>query len=261
MRERRTTKTLQPFIALQAIKAHRPTSVWGEERPVKLIYSCCIGLGLVAPSSASLAQMQAPGWQAPGGGGYDYVEPPGVRDPREGKVEVQTFVANSPRIAELGHGPIAIAPSGRAVGAAGTAIDSNGNDGLFETALASRLAAAGYQTGASGPGQTVDYVVSRALIQPPEPPHSPVHGAVGVGAGNRGSGMGLGIMIDLSKPLGALVATRIEAHISDAATHELLWQGRAEVMARENDRHWRPEMIADRLTAALFKAFPRPTGR
>jgi hypothetical protein len=58
-----------------------------------------------------------------------------------------------------------------------------------------------------------------------------------------------------------LIDTRIEARISDSATHELLWQGRAEVMARENDKRWRPEAIAGRLSAALFRDFPRPTSR
>ena len=218
-----------------------------------------IGLGLAAVSSMAAAQM--PGWYGPRGPGYGYSEPPGFHDPREGKIEVQTFVANSLRIAELGHGPISIvagsgpsAPQGVAGGP-----DLSMGDGLFETALAGQLGHAGYQPGAPGVGQTIEYVVSRELIQPPEPPHSPVSGGVDVGTSNRGSGMGVGIMIDLSKPRGALVATRIEARISDTATHELLWQGRAEVLARETDKRWRPELMADRLTTALFKNFPRPT--
>ncbi len=210
-----------------------------------------IGIGLAAASgSAAVAQMPPPGWQGPPGPGYGYVEPPGMRDPREGKVQVQTFVAESTRVAGLGHGAIVVA--------AGPA-NSVAGDGLFEAALADQLVHAGYQPGGASPQQTVEYVVTRELIQPPQPPHSPVQGGVGVGAGNHGSGMDVGIMIDLSKPRGALVATRIEARISDMATHELLWQGRAEVMTRENDKRWQPETIAGRLTAALFKTFPRPT--
>ena len=174
-----------------------------------------------------------------------------MRDPREGKLEVQTFVASSPRVAALGRGPIVI-------GARGGPGLSAGDD-LFETAIADQLAHVGYQANAPQPGQVINYSVIHEVIQPPEPPRSPVHGGVGVGVGNRGSGMGLGIAIDLSKPLGALIATRIEARISDAATHELLWQGRAEVMVRENDKHWRIEALAARLSAALFRDFPRPT--
>jgi hypothetical protein len=147
-----------------------------------------------------------------------------------------------------------------------TGLEPPSGDGLFEAALAAQLAHAGYQLGAAGPGQTIEYSVTRQLIQPPEPPHSPVQGSVAVGGGTGGfgyhdhgygSGVGVGIMVDLTKPLGALISTRIEARISDAATHELLWQGEAELVARENDKRWRPETIAGRLTAALFKSFPR----
>ena len=226
---------------------------------MKPIYVRGIGLGLAATSSMAAAQM--PGWYGPRGPGYGYSEPPGFRDSREGRIEVQTFIATSARIAELGHGPISIvagpgpaAPRGVAAGS-----DPSIGDGLFETALAGQLGHAGYQPGAPGPGQMIEYAVTRELIQPPEPPHSPVSGGVDVGTSNRGSGMGIGIMIDLSKPRGALVATRIEARISDTVTHELLWQGRAEVLARETDKRWRPELMADRLTSALFKTFPRPT--
>ena len=212
-----------------------------------------VALGLWVAAMPAFAQVP------PGNGGepaydwprYNYSEPPGIRDPREGKIQVQTFIAASARAAALGHGSIQIAAE---PGSSLPRIDD-----LFETAIAEQLARAGYQPQAPGPGQKIDYVVTHELIQPPEPPHSPVRGGVGVGVGNHGSGMGLGIAIDLSKPRGALIDTRLEARISDATTHELLWQGRAEVMARENDKHWRPEAIAGRLTAALFRDFPRPT--
>jgi hypothetical protein len=136
---------------------------------------------------------------------------------------------------------------------------------LFEAAMADQLAHSGYQVGASGPGQTVDFVVTRQVVQPPEPPHNPIHGDVdvGVGGGGRhyGSGLGLGIEIDLSKPLSALISTEIEVRIQDASTHELLWQGRAEILSRETDKRWRPDAIAGRLTAALFRNFPQPITR
>ena len=217
----------------------------------KLAYST--GLGLLVAATSAFAQVPPGDWEGARNGAYPYPEPPGMHDPREGKVEIQTFVANSPRVAALGHGPIVIAASSGSSAPVG--------DDLFEAALADQLAHAGYQPNAPQPGQIIDYTVTHEVIQPPEPPHSPVHGGVGVGVGNRGSGMGLGIAIDLSKPLGALIATRIEARISDAATHELLWQGRAEVLSRENDKHWRMEAIAARLSAALFRNFPRPMAR
>lgn len=215
-----------------------------------------IGVVGVACASTAVAQPAPGGW---GGQWYgpppSYMEPPGARDPREGKVQVQTFAASTPAVAALGHGPIAI-NSGR----------DGPDEGPFEVAIADQLTRAGYQVGAPGVGQALDFVVTRHVIQPPEPPHSPVHGGVEVGVGggggrHYGSGMGVGIAIDLSKPLSALISTEIEVRIQDATTHELLWQGRAEVLSREADKHWRPDAVTARLTAGLFRNFPRPITR
>ena len=168
-------------------------------------YSYWIGLWLTAASSGALAQPQPPGWEEPGGPRYSYAEPPGMRDPREGKVQVQTFVGNSPRIAELGHGPIVISAAGAPAGSAravAVGADRSRRRSETEAALAnlSRRRRVS-EPGAAGPGQIVQYVPSRELIQPPrDSPHSPVEGGVSVGGGSRGSGMGLGIMVDLSKP-------------------------------------------------------------
>lgn len=181
-----------------------------------------------------------------------YLEPYGVRDPREGKIQAQTFVASTPGASALGHGPIVVAAAPNRPEA--------GFDGAYEAALVDQLAKAGYQPspGAIAAGQTIEFTVTRELVQPPEPPHNPVTGGMALGASNRGSGFGLGLSIDLSKPMKALIATRLEVSIRDTATHELLWQGRAEVLAREGDKHWTDPAIAQRLSAALFKSFPRP---
>jgi hypothetical protein len=222
---------------------------------VKLNRVQWIGVVGVAFASTATAQPVPVGSGDPGyGPPPSYLEPPGTRDPREGKVQVQTFAASTPAVATLGHGPITISTR------------RDGPDqGLFEVAVADQLARAGYQVGAPGAGEALDFVVTRQVIQPPEPPHSPIQGGVdvGVGGGGRhyGSGMGLGIAIDLSKPLSALISTEIEVRIQDATTHELLWQGRAEAVSREADKHWRPDAIAARLAAALFRDFPRPITR
>jgi hypothetical protein len=177
-----------------------------------------------------------------------------MRDPREGKIEAAAFVANGPNIARLGHGPVVLAP-GAGGPRDGFAV------GVFESALIDQLARAGYRTDAESQpaAQTVEFVISHDLVAPPEPPHNPVSGAVSVGAGSHGwGGVGVGIGIDLSKPLKALVATRLEARIRDGVTHELLWQGRAQVVTRDGDKHWTDQIIATRLAAALFKGFPKP---
>jgi hypothetical protein len=176
----------------------------------------------------------------------------GARDPRVGKVEATTFVASSPNVDRLGHGAIVLATPGSASGP---------DQGAFEVALVDQLTRAGYQTGVPGSaGQTIEFVVTHSVIQPPEPPHGPVGGAVAVGAGSQlWGGVGLGLNIDLSKPAKALIATRLEARIRDSATRELLWEGRAQVATRDQDKRWTPQTIAARLSAALFKGFPKPS--
>lgn len=192
-------------------------------------------------SSLPLGAQPYPGWEGP------------VHRPDVGRIQVATFIAASPGVSELGHGPVVIAPPTET-------ITGGIEDASYETALVSQLARLGYEPG-GGPGtggQTAEFTVSHDVIQPPEPPHSPVSGEVAVGGGNRGSGLGVALAIDLSKPLGALVSTRLEVRIRDRATKELLWQGRAEVLSREGDKHWKNEDVAAKLTAAMFRGFPRP---
>src|SRR5438105_126332 len=139
-----------------------------------------IAVALAAIVSAGTSQAQyRGGWGGPYLGpmfppGPDYGAPYGGRDPREGKVEAATFVGNSPAIAMLGHGPVVLAATGGGV-----------DQGAFETALADQLAKAGYRTDAppTASGQTVEFVVSRDVVQPPEPPHNPVSGGVSAGVG------------------------------------------------------------------------------
>lgn len=209
--------------------------------------------------SFPLGAQPNPGWEGPMGrpashlGDPYYEEPYWAPYPRQGKVQVATFLATSPNINGLGHGPIAIAPPKESLG-------GGLEDAPYETALAAQLAKAGYEPGpgTGTSGQIAEFLISHDVIQPPEPPHSQVSGGVAVGGGNRGSGLGIALAIDLRKPLGALVASRLEVRIHDKITHELLWQGRAEVLSREGDKHWKNEDLAAKLTAALFKGFPRP---
>lgn len=214
---------------------------------------------LTGLSVAAAAQSYPGGWSGPYVGptpppGPDYGPRYGVRDPREGKIDASTFVANSPAVGKLGHGPIVLTDGA-------TGIGNGPDDGAYETALVDQLAKAGYLTNAkpNAGGQTVEFIVHHDVIQPPDPPHNPVRGGVSVDAGSHGwGGVGVGLEIDLSKPLKALLATRLEARIRDSATRELLWQGRAQVITREGDKHWTEQTIAVRLAAALFKDFPKP---
>jgi hypothetical protein len=238
---------------LKAVAEQAGLATAAQEPPMKPMRRVLIGAMLAAFSlvPAGAQPYDASGY--PMGPTYDDRPFYGGRDPREGKVQASTFVASSPGVSALGHGTIVLSPG--AVGAGGADIAA------FESALVDQLTRAGYRTDAPpGPGgQIVEYMVRHDVIAPPEPRHSPVGGGVSVGVGNHGwSGVGLGIGIDLSKPRGPLIATRLEARIRDSATKELLWQGRAEVITRDGDKHWTPPATAERLWAALFKGFPKP---
>ena len=213
-------------------------------------------LGVTALPGSSSAQ---PEWGVPYMGplppGYDYGPSYGARGPREGKIDTATFLASNGNVGQLGHGSIVLA--------ANTGNTAGGQyDGAFESALIDQLGKAGYRTDVQpgGAAQTIEFTVSHDVVRPPEPGHSPVGGSVAVGAGSHGwGGVGVGIDIDLSKPLKALVATRLQARIRDSATNELLWEGRAQVVTRDGDKRWTPQLIATRTTAALFKGFPKPS--
>lgn len=209
---------------------------------------------LVAASSLCFSVASAcwaqPAWEPSGPWPDDY---PGAfigHDPREGRIEATQFVAKSPAARTLGQGAISVAsgPDNMTIGL---------EDESFRAAVAEQLGKIGYTmpAGASGT-QLAEVSVRHALVQPPEPPHSPVAGGLEVGGGNRGSGVGVAIALDFSKPLKALIATRLEARIRDSATKEILWEGHAEVLTREGDKHWTTQALASRLAAALFKGFP-----
>jgi len=226
----------------------------GWEPPMKPMRGVMIGAIVAAFSLVPAGAQSYDALGYPMGPTYNDGSPfYGSRDPREGKVQATTFVARSPGVSALGHGTIVVEP-----GAGGT---GDADAAAFESALVDQLTRAGYRTDApsTAGGQVVEYVVRHDVIAPPEPRRNPVGGGVSVGVGNHGwSGVGVGIGIDLSKPRGPLIATQLEARIRDTATKELLWQGRAEVITRDGDKHWTLPMTAERLWAALFKGFPRP---
>lgn len=197
---------------------------------------------------------QAQRWGYPGFGAYG--APVASRDrSREGKVEVTRFLADGAATQALGHGSVAIiAPDD------GTADDRE--RATYEAAVVDRLAGIGYDTAAKpdAAGQTIELTIRRAEIEPAEARHKPVHGAMEVGVSNRGSYQALALGIDLSKPLKALVSTRLEARIRDKATGAVLWEGRADIATRDGDPKWTDQAIAAKLAGALFSGFPGKNG-
>jgi hypothetical protein len=164
------------------------------------------------------------------------------------EIEVATFIAETALATTLGQGSIEMLGSP----------DGRDESGIFEAAVIEQLITAGYET-AMPPGksrQVTELRVVRRELPFEERPHKPVSGEVSVGVGNRGSSAGWALSVDLSKPPGPLIVTRFEARIRDRASNELLWEGRAEVVTREDDRRWTDEYTAGRLAEALFENFP-----
>lgn len=176
--------------------------------------------------------------------------------PAEGKVEVNRFIAEDIDLATLGKGPLTVGGASEGVNAEDLELK------VYESAVLDRLAGAGYQTAttASAAGQVAEVRVTHATVVPEEAPHKPVSGEMAVGVSNRGSMMGLALNIDMTKPLKALISTRLEARIKDKASGKVLWEGRADIVTREGNAKWNDNAIAARLAKALFDGFPGKSG-
>lgn len=224
-----------------------------------------IAAGIALPAiilavSPALAQRRGGGWMAPGWG----MEPWRSGSPREnwrndgpveGRVTTARFVAEGSAAAELGRGAISAiaAPTGSGTDSRELA--------TYEAAVIDQLAQIGYKTDvpAGSSAQIVELHIGHDEVAPQEI-KKPVSGEATVGVSNRGSMVGLALAVDLTKPKGALVATRLEARIRDRASGTVLWEGRADTVTREGSDKWTQDAIASRLAAALFDRFPGTAG-
>lgn len=216
-------------------------------------------LSCAAPASAQRWGGGMGGWG--GGWGPDRGEGWGGLDDRgslagpdrsrEGKITAARFVSNDPLAAGLGHGAIAVST-------APGSLELGQSEALFAAAIGERLTHAGYAIapGDAGPGQIAELTVTRTELEPQGPPHKKVSGEAEMGVGNRGSGFGLGIAVDLRKPLPPLIDTRLQVRIRDRATNTVLWEGRADVATRPGTKGWNDQQMAARLAAALLEGFP-----
>lgn len=234
-------------------------------RSAVLSAALVVSLGLTG--SALLAQPG--GWG--GGSHWDDGSRWSGRGPRssvsrEGKIEVARFRAEGEAALALAHGPITVTAM-RADEAEGTAAAANLNatdaphSATYEAAVEDQLVHSGYNTvGAAQTGQIAEVRVIRTEAEPPEAPRRPLSGEMSVGVSNRGSGLGLALQYDATKPRSALIATRLETRIRDQASGQVLWEGRAEIYTRQGDAKWSDQAIAGKLAAQLFGGFPVRTG-
>ena len=221
--------------------------------------------------SLSLSFLAAPALARPGGwgGGGWGADPYGrhwptssalersrASGPAEGKVEISRFVAENIDLALLGKGTITVAAAPLGENAEERELST------YESAVTDRLAQVGYQTATTvdAATQLAEVRVTHATVVPEEAPHEAVSGEMEVGVSNRGSGVAMAINIDLTKPLKALISTRLDARIRDKASGKVLWEGRADIITREGSTRWNDNAIATRLAKALFDGFPGRSG-
>lgn len=206
-------------------------------------------IALAAPAQAQPGVWGDRGWTtAPGGYARGARAAPSSR---EGKVQVARFAAEDPAlVAALGKGTVSVieAPAANPVAPREMA--------TYQAAVIDALVSSGYQTATPDGAQVAEVRVLHSVAEPQEAPRKPISGEMAVGVSNRGSMMGLGLNIDLTKPKGALVSTRLEARIKDRASGTVLWEGRADILTREGDARWSDQKIAERLASALFEGFP-----
>lgn len=233
-------------------------------RPASLALIALVIAGTAAPAFAQRGRFGSDldhGWSSPGpySGRHGYPYPSNTRrssGPAEGKVEVTRFVAEDGSAELLGKGSAISVPAPAGSGFATSELRP------YAAAVDDRLASLGYQTAttAAAAGQVVELRVTRDIVVPEESRRSPVSGEMEVGVSNRGTMMGMGINIDLSKPRKALVSTRLEARIKDVASGKTLWEGRADMVTRDGSDKWGEGAVATKLAGALFDKFPGNPG-
>ncbi len=216
---------------------------------------CLFPLAILASAPPAMAQFgpgaMGPVWHGGRTPGHDFPRDRNDNPDGSGKVDVARFVAPNLAPGTLGHGPIAVS-------SAQDAFSDPQDMAPFEAAVVDQLVHAGYQTAISDQqgGQVAELRLIRAEARPPEAPHKPVSGEMSMGVSNRGTMAGMAINVDLTKPKGALYATRLEARIRDRGSNAVLWEGRAEILTRQGDPHWDKQAIARKLATVLFDGFP-----
>jgi hypothetical protein len=168
-----------------------------------------------------------------------------------GPVEVTRF--HQPEAsARLGHGTIAVE--------AAAGMDPNSLElQSYERAVARELVRIGYAEAAAGTGEQVALVrVKRTSFKPER--GSPVSIGIGGSTGSYGSGVGLGVGVDLSGPPPEQVTTELGVMIKQRRTGETIWEGRASFTVRADAPLAQSQLGAAKIAEALFGEFPGNSG-
>ncbi len=168
-----------------------------------------------------------------------------------GPVEVTRF--HVPDVTRLGRGTIAVEPAPNTLPA----------DSLewraYAAAVGRQLTLSGHGVLTTGSGEQVALVrLQRQTFQPQA--RNPVSVGLGGQTGSYGSGVGLGVGIDLSGPPADVIETELAVTIKDRASGQSLWEGRARFSVSAKSPLANTELGAAKMAEALFKGFPGRSG-
>lgn len=171
-------------------------------------------------------------------------------------VEVTRFAAPSSQMgaAQLGRGTISLRP------APGT--DESLEWGIYRAAVAGELERLGYRVVADMGAQVALVSVREAVLEAGRQ-RGPVSVGGGGSVGSYGSGVGLGVGIDLNSLAGPppdQIERLLSVAIRSADAPANLWEGRASFTATTNSAFAEDAPAASRAAAALFQGFPGTSG-
>ena len=164
-------------------------------------------------------------------------------------VEVTRFVGDAP--AQLGAGTISVD--------FGFGLQRSPDESVYRTAVERELASLGYSVRPSG-GMQVAQVTLEQFVDDPDAGRRPVSVGGGASVGSYGSGVGLGIGLDLTPRAAERLDTRLSVAIRPVAGGANLWEGRAQMTASANSDYADQSAAATRLASALFSNFPGVSG-
>jgi len=130
----------------------------------------------------------------------------------------------------------------------------------FEAAVGRELQRAGYRETTSPEGaQVAEVRLERRTLRPGRT-RSPVSVGLGGSTGSYGSGVGMGVGIDLSGPPPEMTETLLGVMIRDRASRAVLWEGRASFAVRASSPLATTALGAAEMARALFRDFPGKSG-
>ena len=164
-------------------------------------------------------------------------------------VEVTRFVGAAP--AQLASGTISVE--------FGSGLQRSPDESVYRMAIERELAGLGYSVRPSG-GAQVAQVTIEQFVDDPDAGRRPVNVGGGASVGSYGSGVGLGIGLDLTPRAAERLDSRLSVAIRPAAGGANLWEARAQMIASANSDYADQTAAAARLAAALFSNFPGISG-